>query len=352
MQSKEEISIYQLFDKLIDVISFIRKNIFLLSVFSITLAFLGLLYAFFAKPQYEAKTTFVLSSNNANNGLVGIASQLGFNLGNAGNDAFTDENIFTLFKSVSLGEKVLFRKAGNSNLSLINLFCESQGLTKAWEGKERLQHAFPFPDNAQKMSLVQDSLFREVHAAIVKSNLDIQRQDEESNVFEIITTSKNQTFSFYFTQYIVEETTAFYVATKTKIAKQNLDMLYHEADSLNNLMGKAMLSTSISQDQVFNLNPSYQINRTPIQKNQAQVSVLATAYGEVIKNLEIAKITLQKETPLIQIIDNPRNPLKAKKVRKIYALLGGGILGFIVGLVFIFIKEVLQSRKQNSKIRL
>ena len=39
------------------------------------------------------------------------------------------------------------------------------------------------------------------------------------------------------------------------------------------------------------------------------VEVLNTMYIEIIKNLEISKITLLNQTPIIQIIDNPILPL-------------------------------------------
>ena len=42
------------------------------------------------------------------------------------------------------------------------------------------------------------------------------------------------------------------------------------------------------------------------------MTVLGTAYGELLKNLELAKYSLLKEIPYIQIIDIPHYPLDKK----------------------------------------
>ncbi len=50
----------------------------------------------------------------------------------------------------------------------------------------------------------------------------------------------------------------------------------------------------------------------------------------MVKNLEIAKINLQKETPLYQIIDFPEMPLKQERPSRLfYAILGAVLLFFL-----------------------
>ena len=40
------------------------------------------------------------------------------------------------------------------------------------------------------------------------------------------------------------------------------------------------------------------------------LQISMTLFGELTKNIELAEISLRKETPLIQIIDYPRFPLE------------------------------------------
>ena len=86
-----------------------------------------------------------------------------------------------------------------------------------------------------------------------------------------------------------------------------------------------------------NLNMAKQVGGVDRQKKQIDIQVASTAYTEIIKNLEMAKITLQKETPLIQIIDQPVFPLEKVRASKRNGLLIGGFLagflmvGFLLG---------------------
>ena len=62
-------------------------------------------------------------------------------------------------------------------------------------------------------------------------------------------------------------------------------------------------------------------------------------YAEVIKNLELAKIQLQKETPFIQIIESPKYPLEEVHVSKAVSIVIGFIAGGILIVAFLFVKR-------------
>jgi len=69
------------------------------------------------------------------------------------------------------------------------------------------------------------------------------------------------------------------------------------------------------------------------------VEVLNTMYLEIVKNLEISKMTLLNQTPIIHIIDKPVLPLEEKALSKAVAgILGGFLGGFLSLLFFIFSK--------------
>jgi uncharacterized protein involved in exopolysaccharide biosynthesis len=70
---------------------------------------------------------------------------------------------------------------------------------------------------------------------------------------------------------------------------------------------------------------------------QANTAILT----ELVKQSELAKVTLRKETPLIQVIDKPILPLKMEKFGKAKGIVLGGILaGFLTVLVLIVRKVV------------
>lgn len=72
---------------------------------------------------------------------------------------------------------------------------------------------------------------------------------------------------------------------------------------------------------------------------QANTAILT----ELVKQTELAKVTLRKETPLIQVIDRPILPLPKEKFGKAKGIVLGGILaGFLVTLGLI-LKRIFNS---------
>ena len=65
-----------------------------------------------------------------------------------------------------------------------------------------------------------------------------------------------------------------------------------------------------------------------------RVEVLNAMYLEIIKNLEISKITLLNKTPIIQIIDKPILPLEEDKTSKALAGILGAFLGGFLSISF------------------
>jgi uncharacterized protein involved in exopolysaccharide biosynthesis len=57
----------------------------------------------------------------------------------------------------------------------------------------------------------------------------------------------------------------------------------------------------------------------------------------LVAQLELSKVSLRKETPLVQLIDRPILPLEKDKVGRLISLvLGGFLAGFLTVLYLIF----------------
>jgi uncharacterized protein involved in exopolysaccharide biosynthesis len=70
-------------------------------------------------------------------------------------------------------------------------------------------------------------------------------------------------------------------------------------------------------------------------KQQMEVQMLTTMYGEVVKNLELSKTMAAIDEPLIQVIDVPRYPLEKKKTSKSIATIGGFCLMFFLAVMYL-----------------
>ncbi len=341
--NKDEITVKELITKIRGLIRYLFSKWLLIGIVGIIGGALGLLYAYKSETKYKASVSFILSGNSQSSGLYGLASQFGLNLSSGGEDVFSGDNIITLMSSRKMVQAALLKKPPESQNSLLNLITGQLKLNAGWNTLERTKGAFPFPDDTAKMTLIQDSLFRAVYGIVRDNYLMVSKLDEEQNIYVVTTTSTNETFSYYLTTYLVNATSAFYIDTKTSSAKQSLSMLQHEADSLRRLLGGAITSSAAETDKTFNLNPAYQIKRSPAEQSQARASVVGTAYGEVVKNLVIAKITLQKEIPLYQIIDEPQLPLISERPGKLTSLIFGGFLGGLLVISFLIGRKILLS---------
>jgi capsule polysaccharide export protein KpsE/RkpR len=331
MNHQEEVSLRDVIKRMRQIIRFLLSKWLIIVIVGISGGALGLLYAYLAAPSYTAKLNFVLSTNSDNQTFMGLASQFGINLGTGSNDLFSGDNIITLMKSRRMVQQTLFAKPPGSDESLINSFVRMNKIDKSWQEKERTKNVYPFPDSPGKMTMVQDSLSRAICYSVANDLLDVSKPYKDQDIYNLATTYKDADFAYYLTKYLVDATSKFYIKTKTSSAKENLDMLLKEADSLRRVLGGAITSAGSQTDFTFNLNPAYQVQRSGAQESQALAGALGQAYGQVLQNLEIAKITLQKETPLYQIIDEPTLPLETDKPRKLYSIVIGGFLaGFLV----------------------
>jgi uncharacterized protein involved in exopolysaccharide biosynthesis len=342
----EEITLKQIVHKTRSWTKYILSKWIIICIVGITGGILGLLYATFSKPTYSASVSFILSnSSSSSSSIAGLVSQFGIDLSNTSNDAFTGENIISLMSSRAMVQKALLQKPANE--TLLNILCRESKLNEGWQKEARTKNAFPFPHENSQMTPVQDSLFRDVYKSVIEHLLTVSKPEEDQSIYTVTTKSTNETFSFYLTKYLVNVTSVFYIDTKTSLAKKNLAMLQHEADSLRHLLGGAIISTASETDQTFNLNPAYQVKRAASQQSQARASVLGVAYGEIVKDIEIAKITLLKETPLYQIIDEPVLPLEMQKESRLKWLLIGGFLGGFIMIVFFTVKKAISYLLQD-----
>lgn len=270
-----------------------------------------LIVKFYLKPTYTARTTFVLSSKGSSGFLSGLAGQFGLDIGGSGDGPFDGDNIIEMFKSENIFRRIAFKSIGKD--VFINLIILNERLDKGLKAKPYLASAYPFPSTVEKLSPLQDSLLRQIHQNVIKKYVSVDKLDKKLSYYFIEAKSQDPQISYYLNQFLLDETSQFYIETKTKSAVSNLNMIRNEADSISKLMSANILNTGEELDKIYNLNPLQQREKATYQKGQYNIAALSAAYTEAIKNLEIAKITLQRERPLYQIIDKPYFPLKAEK---------------------------------------
>tara|TARA_B100001778_G_C18009303_1_gene371513 strand:- start:144 stop:482 length:339 start_codon:yes stop_codon:yes gene_type:complete len=75
------------------------------------------------------------------------------------------------------------------------------------------------------------------------------------------------------------------------------------------------------------------------------VQVLNTMYIELIKNLELSKLTLLKETPIIEVMDGPVLPLEDKKIKPLVLYLIFVFLAILLISIYIILRKIVIDNK-------
>ncbi len=302
-------------------------------------ASVGFLYAYQQKPIYTAILSFALEDEKSGSGLsgaMGLASSLGIDLGAGAGGAFSGANLIELMKSRTLVEKALLNPITikDKQQSLASYFIEFNQLNKGWAGKPELKNIkFEPLSDRSTYTLQQDSILGNLYAAITGSGgvLSVSLKDKKTSILYIEVKTTNELFSKAFTESIAKEVSEFYIETKSKKAKLNVSILQRQADSMRNELNAAITGVAVANDDTYNLNPAFNIKRTSSAQKQIDVQANTAMLTQLVANLEMAKVTLLKETPLIQVIDKPILPLKKEKVGKLKSLVSGGfIAGFLV----------------------
>jgi hypothetical protein len=343
----DEISMKDLIVKIKDWVAFLKSKWKAILIVGTIGGLVGLSIAFFEKPTYKAVLTFAMEEDKGSgsgglSGALGLASSFGIDLGGAGGGgAFAASNLAELMKSRLLVEKVLLKpiEINGKTITLAEFYIQINDLRQKWDKKPALKNIQFIPEaDPAKFSIIQDSLIQKFHKDLIeKENLSIAQKDKKVTILSIEVTSENELFSKIFCENLAKETSDFYIETKSKKAKINVSVLQKQVDSVKNALNGAIAGVATETDNVYNLNPAFNIKGAPSKKKQIDVQANTAILTNLVVQLELAKITLRKETPLIQLIDGPILPLQKEKFGKLKSIsLGGFLAGFLFILYLIF----------------
>ena len=345
----DEISLKELIEKGREWFSYLLSQWKVIVLAGMIGAGLGLAYSFSKKPVYTASLSFALEDEKGGGGLgsaLGLASSLGLDLGGGGGSIFTGSNLTELFKSRAMVEQTLLSPVvvDGKSISLAEMYIQTNEWRDQWKGKPQYEKIQFLPDTKRKyFTRVHDSILGVMYQDLSKTGLSVGQKDKKISIITIDVNSTNELFSKYFTEALVKEVSDFYVTTMSKKARMNMDILERQTDSIRRELNGAITGVAVANDNTFGLNPAMNVRRAPSARRQVDVQANTAILTELVKQTELAKVTVRKETPLIQVIDQPILPLKKEKFGKAKGIVMGGFLaGFLIVLVLIIRRIVKQ----------
>ena len=283
------------------IINLIYKNLKFILIITLFGAFIGLLYSFKIKREFIAQISFILEEERvgASGGASAIANQFGFDLGNnSASNLFGGANFFELLRSRQLIEKTLTE----------DVLIDGKVISLFMYYKKRNQ---------------DDSITIEKLFLLISENLSVGYKDKRggSTLIQLEFKNIDEKFTYYFLNNLLKNSSILYINNKTSKAQKNLNILQSQSDSLRKILK-------------INLNEN--INSAQIDDSKFNIQIASNLLIQVSSNLQIAKLNLLKETPLFQILDNSKLPLKQSKILwKYYTLLFASFTFLIIILIII-----------------
>ncbi|MDL2143310.1 Wzz/FepE/Etk N-terminal domain-containing protein [Flavobacterium tructae] len=345
----DEISLKEILDKIKIYYSYIISQWKIIVIFGIIGAGLGLGYSFFKKPVYTATLSFALEDEKGGGGLgsaLGLASSFGLDVGGSGGGMFSGSNLTELFKSRTMVEKTLMTAVtvNGKVISLAEMYIQKNEWRKKWNDDVKYRNLQFLPSSDRNnLTRVHDSILGLIYQNLSKGSLLVDQKDKKIAITSVIVSSNDELFSFYFCEALAKQVGKFYVDTKSKKARMNMQILEHQVDSVRIELNGAITGVAVANDNTFNLNPALNVRRAPSSRRQVDVQANTAILTELVKQAELAKVTLRKETPLIQVIDRPILPLAKERLGKAKAFIIGGLITTFLTIIWLLLRKFLKS---------
>jgi hypothetical protein len=340
-QYNDEIQLKDILIKLSEYKTYLLKKKFTIIGFSFLFFIIGIFNAIYTETKYNAELTFVVEEEKGGGSLgamSGIASQFGFDVGGGSSATFSQSNILELLKSRGVIENTLLQniKVNGKEDLLIEHYLELNKVKESWLKNDNFD-GISYHD---KSTFIHDSISGGIWKNIIENNLIVELESDEANIITLSYLSVNDEFAKGFVESLIGEMSKMYISHQTSQANNTLDFLKNRADSVFSELEIAEEDFARIKD--INQRIVKASGRLKELQLMRRVEVLNAMYLEIVKNLEISKITLLNQTPIINIIDEPILPLDEDKKSKTLAGLLGGFLGGFLSLCFFIFRKLFK----------
>lgn len=318
----------------------------IITLSTILIAGIYIFYHWLRKTNYTAETTFVIEDQRGGGGgqLSSLASVVGVNLDALGgaDGLFSTDNIVALYRSRAMLYKTFLaiETIDGKREKLITRWIRNKKLQSKWQ-KAANDPNFTYEIADSLFSVKHDSLLFEVIEKFQEKNIMASKPDRKLIILSVQITDSDQLFAKRFNEVLVKNVNEFYTETRTKKNATNVAILQRQADSVKIVLDSSLAALAQTTENLPNPNPLFMSGKVPMQKLQIDVQSSALVYQEIVKNLELSKISLRNNKPLIQIIDRPMLPLENDKDRPVKMIVLGFFFGWLLTVIFFSLRYII-----------
>ena len=341
MPENKEIEIRDIIITLKEIKQELISRSFKIGLFVFLFSLTAVLINFFQDSRYKAELSFVVEDKQKSTPLSsvsGLASQFGFDFFSSSNTTFSQANIMELLKSRGVVSKTLLR-SNNKNLFIQN-YISMYNLDSDWKNNKDLE-GITFKN---QIDIKHDSIITMIWEKIIEDDISVEIKNDETDIIYLSFKSKEEKFAKLFSENLIDEMSSMYIEYQTKQSTNTIDFLQNRADSVFNELEKAEEEFARVKD--INQRIIKASGRLKELQLMRSVEVLSTMYLELVKNIEISKLTLLNQTPIIQVIDRPTLPLEDTKLSTFLVFFISFVLSFLISVFyFVFRKMIVDSLK-------
>ena len=307
--------------------------------------FLFTSYNYIKSPIYHAVTNFVIEDDNSSqiSDLSSIASIAGINTSafTQSTSLFQIDNIQELYVSSLMLKKTLLSEVEYNGRSekIIDLYIRSENLEN-----KLLKKGIKFK-NSKDIDRAKDSVIQKIIKKIKKKNLIVSKPNRKTTIIEVGFNYEDEILAKFFNETLVDNVNDFYFEIMTKKSKSNVDVLQKQADSVKKITDFSIEKLAFLEQDIPNANPLLKSNKIPLQIELLNLQANKSIYAEIVKQLELAKISQRNRVPVLQIIDQPILPLPNSQWEIITTLIYGIFTGIIICTIYFSFLILIEKEK-------
>ncbi|MCB0515768.1 MAG: hypothetical protein R2798_11525 [Chitinophagales bacterium] len=303
------------------------------------------------KPTYEAQGSF-MSINDDSGGIsafMRLAGQIGFG-GGSNKNMYSSELITELIISNKIIAECLLSEipVGDGKIKLINHYLNFAKVYTSFPEKPELENVRITHTDLDKMSLEENTLLQESIQQIRKEALNVNAS--ESGIVSVQCITSDEVFSKYFIENLMQTLSRFYSDKAVSSQYETFHILSERVDSINSALFSAEYKISRWYDEKQPKIRAASVSAdeyTQKLRLERDVEFASAVLAEAIKNRELARMNVESQKPVIQVIDSPAFPLKKNLPRRIVPYIIAFLAACFIGSLLIVLRKIIRDAMQD-----
>ena len=292
---------------------------------------------------YIGKLSFM--TNNDSGGGVSRLLQFAGQFGLGGNQPVASERLVELLKSKQMIYRALMQEVeiNNSKELLFNHYINLFNLRANWQDNEELKDFKFTKKDIKDFTFLENSVSQSIYNQILFGTLDAN--PGKNGITSIRCESTSEAFSKEFLIVLIQTLSDYYQDKAVEQQHNTYELIKGTADSVQTVLRNAE----------YALTAWYEENRKPLaagtlsakkamekERLERKVEMSYEVLLTDLKSLEIARLDLHSNKPMVQVVDYPTYPLPKNFPNKLMKLIVAAILSIGLTTILILANKIIR----------